>query len=309
VSISTALDALRIGRNRAPEGESETASHEPRSTTRGIHQASADPDPSERETATLALGELAEQSSVTTLVARLDDDPDADIRQAAAIALGRIGDPSAAPALRRALHSDDANLRFQIPAALAACAPESAGSDLATLLDDGDWEVRASAAAALGDLGHGAASDLLAARLADPEIEVRLESAVALTRLGDHRGHGTLLAFLDHRDHRRTAARHLYEHPPPRARDALRQQLRRPRRDPLTRTWIAGALAKLDHSAGQEQLERSLRSRRPMVRGLAIEILGALEQDWARDALVAFAKTRAAKRWQAELRAALEGGR
>ena len=258
-----------------------------------------------RYTAALSLGELRDRESVPALIDQVEGDGHPMPRQAAVIALGLIGDPRATSSLRRALRSDSPDVRFQATSSLAQVDPEGAGKQLRRALKDSDPEVRGSAAAALGDLGDGRAADALAGLLDDAEPGVQMEAAVTLARLGDRRGTPLLVSKLSDRRGHLLATEHLYRCPDPEATLPLQEVLGRWLTPALQKVWAAAALCRLDQPQGRAQLLASLGSRRQMVRGLTIELLGELGAGWATDALRQLAASPDGARWREEIDEAL----
>jgi HEAT repeat protein len=232
-------------------------------------------------------------------------------RQAAISALGEIGDRSAAPTLVEALRSTAPEVRFQAAISLPRVAPEAAVEPLQAALSDDDAEVRAAAAAALGDLGHEGSRDRLAGiSKTDPDEQVRLEAATALSRMGDRRGTEVLIRALMHRDFRLLAAEHLFRCPDPAARGALNAALVRWLSPPLLKVWAAGALVLLGDEPARAQLLRLLHHKNEPVRGLAIQVLGEIDQPWSRSTLESLlepAHEREFASWREEIREALDG--
>ena len=265
----------------------------------------SDDNPDVRYTAALSLGELNDKLSVEALVDVVEGDGHPMPRQAAVIALGLIGDPRATGALTEALRSAPPDVRFQATTSLAQVNPEAAVGPLRRALKDEDPEVRGSATAALGDLGDPRAANAVARLLDDPRPGICLEAAVALSRLGDRRGTPVLAAALTDRKHCYLAAEQLYLRPDAEARAALELTLGRWLTPSLLRVWAAGALHKLGHAGAKEHLLELLGSRRSMVRGLAIEVLGELGEPWAHDALRELAASPGGDRWKEELEEAL----
>lgn len=260
-----------------------------------------DSSPAVRHAALLSLGELKDAGSVTLLLEHMRDDLDPLARQAAAIAVGLIGDPTAADALIEALAEGPADLRFQATTSLVQVAPERAAPALRAALDDPDPEVRGSAAAALGDLGDAGSADALAAVLDDGTASVQIEAAVSLARLGDRRGTLVLARSLAHRSLGTLAAEHLFRCPDEAALPELEVALERWLGPPLLKVWAAGALARLGRTAARSKLVGFLRSRKPTVKGLAIQIVGELGGAWAVQALQEVAGSRAGRGWAEEL--------
>lgn len=266
-----------------------------------------DDRPDVRYTAALALGELVDRESVKALIDVVEGDGHPMPRQAAVIALGMIGEPQATDALVEALESAPPDVRFQAATSLVQVNPKAAKGPLRRALKDEDPEVRGAAIAALGDLGDPKSANAVARLLDDPEKGIRMEAAVTLSRLGDGRGTGLLATALSDRKQCYLAAEHLYLRPDPEARAALEVALGRWLTPALLKVWAAGALHKLGHEGAREQLLELLVSRRSMVKGLAIEVLGELAEPWAHDALRQLAAGPGGDRWKEEVEEALAG--
>lgn len=266
-----------------------------------------DRSPDVRYVAALGLGELKDATAVPLVLDRLEEESDPLARQALLIALGNIGDRTAAPAVHAALAEGSADVRFQATSVLVQLDPEAAGPPLRGALEDPDAEVRGAAAAALGDLGAAAYADALTELLEDPVPSVALEAALALARGADRRGTAVLVEALGRSDVHLLAAEGLYRAPDPGASASLRAALSRWFAPDLLKVWAAAALARLGDATGRAALVRLLRKREPMVRGLAIQLLGEAGAPWATEALTAFGQTRAGRCWQEEVTAALGG--
>ena len=248
-----------------------------------LRGALGDPSPEVRRAAAFALAGAADAPTCEALSLAATADPDGEVRQAAVVALGRRGSEGGVAAVRRALADPDPDVRFQATAVVVALDPGNAAPALAPLLEDADAEVRGSAAAALGDLGAREHSDPLRGRLHDADEGVQLEAAVALARLGDASGVEVLLAHLRRRDTRLLAAEHLFLVAGPDHLAPLLQHARAARFDPLLRVWLAGAAARLGDAASQQELLAALDRRNPLVHGVAVRIVEAIDAPWARE--------------------------
>ncbi len=266
----------------------------------------ADDDPDVRYTVALALGELRDADAVDALIEATEGDGHPLPRQAAVIALGRIGDPRATAALGRMLRDAPPDVRFQAATSLVQVNPQRATGYLRKALRDGDAEVRASAAAALGDLGDPAECDRLVRLLEDPVGTVQLEAAVSLARLGDRRGTPVLVLALDHDDSRYLAAEQLFRCPDPASLPTLEKLLGGWFTPALLKVWLAAALVRQGAAQGRPALLKALDSRKSMVKGLAIELLGELDEPWADDALKELAESPGGEKWREEIQDALD---
>lgn len=125
-------------------------------------------DPQVRTFLLLALGRVAHEDSISTLVEYLDD-PDGDVRLKTLWSIGNIGTPAAA----------------------------SSTLLVAERLKDEDDSVRGYSAYVLGTLDDGRAVEPLQVALNDHTGQVRWNSAVALARLGSDAGIGELKRMID----------------------------------------------------------------------------------------------------------------
>jgi len=237
-----------------------------------------------RYAAALSLGDLEDSGAVAALCDQLEDgDPMA--RQAAVIALGRVGGKAAFAPLERALREGPPEVRFQAVASLAEVDPVRAFEPLLGALKDADAEVRGAAAAALGDHGDRRARDPLAVLLQDADASCRFESAYALARFGDQRAIPTLVGLIDDRDFSLPALQGLTTLRAEEAREAARRVMGRMFRPALQRVRAAGVLAALGDGDGRTFLKKRLDHRREDVRGLTIQALGEVGDEWALDLL------------------------
>ena len=158
-----------------PERKSEALS--------GLLALAEDIDARVRAAAVRGLQELGDGAGLPALLARLADG-DPLVRELAVVALGRIGGTDACNALRTALRSRHAEVRFQAPLSyLEACA-EPQLSALTPLMRDEDPKVRANTARCLAQFGDDARAELRRA-VSDADPGVRVEAALALARLGE----------------------------------------------------------------------------------------------------------------------------
>jgi len=255
-----------------------------------------------RQEALFALAELEASEALAAARLRLDDG-DAQVREAALVAIGRgaaRGDGEARQRawslLTDALGGARPELRFQAVRQLVQLDAARALPLLVPLLEDGDADVRAEASAAIGDAlverpaglveaDAAAARDALA-RLVDADDLACPEAAFALARAGDRRGLPVLLEEVRpaRGEAALLAATGLWElaRLDPQALDggetraAIEAALRRWRGEPLTRVYLAAALARVGVPSGRAHLERAARAWREDVRGAAREILETL---------------------------------
>jgi len=271
-----------------------------------------DDDPDVRYAAALALGRLTDTESVTRLIGILAGDPEPMPRQAAAVALGDIGDLRALEPLTRALHDSLAEVRLQAVSALPLLDSPAVADPLRQALQDEDQEVRATAAAGLGDIRDDASRDrLVRVTRDDPDPRVQFEAAMALARMGDRRGTPLLTSMIDHRDFGLLAVEHLFRCPDEAARKPLHDTLSRWLSSPLSKVWAAAALVRLGDTDARAFLQEQLHSRKEMVRGLTIQVLGKLDQPWSRKELKSLLEKPANgdwSRWRPDILQALGEG-
>ncbi|HTM21760.1 MAG TPA: HEAT repeat domain-containing protein [Kofleriaceae bacterium] len=275
----------------------------------GLLGVIGDARPEVRAEAAFSLGELETEAAVAPLVERLRD-PDMRVRQAAAIGLGTLGFRAGFEPLRQALVDGPPDLRFQAATSLAEIDPEAAYEPLLAALGDGDGEVVGAAALALGALGDLRATGHLAGRLDHGRARTRFDVAFALAELGDGRGAAVLRAALDDEGLAWDAIESLERIGDPAAADALQPlAARRYLLKPL-HVRAAGALVRLapDHpgaAAARRLLTLALTHRRLELAGVAVDMLGRLGTDWAREALGAARATRRGRRLADEIDGAL----
>lgn len=288
-------------------GSAELEDHVPRARE-ALRRALRDDRAEVRYAAALSLGELRDASSVDALCEQMEGDGHPMARQAATIALGMVGERRAVPALARALRDGAPDVRFQAATSLAQLDPAAALEPLLAALGDEDGEVRGAAAEAIGQLGDPARAAALLPLLDDFHEVARHEAALALAKLGDPRAAPTLARTLADRDPDRViaAAEHLFRCPSEAVATTMRRFLARFLTPTLVKVWLAGALARLEDPQAQARLRGFLGSRRAQVRGLAIEVLGQLGQDWARALLEELRASPAGAAWAEELAAALD---
>lgn len=167
-----------------------------------LASALSDASPSVRALALAALGERADQTIVSQVIARLTSDKDAFVRKAAAYALGKFSGPQRTDALIAALRDKDQEVRSAATVSLGHHPDASAMAALASALSDKSDFVRAHAARALGINGGGARQAvpaLIRILRSDPDNEVKRQAATALGLIGDR----SALPALEHVIHDR----------------------------------------------------------------------------------------------------------
>jgi HEAT repeat protein len=182
------------------------------------------------------------KSAVPRLLPCLDS-PSASVRRNAADLLGALGAVESAPAIARLLSDPDA--RLGALAALAALKSPAAVREIADLLRSGAPErVRVTAAATLGAIGGGPAIAALVEQLGSTAAPVRFAAQYALEQL--------------------------------KAVDPLRAKLADAGADPRARLHAIAALGHIADPAARADLRPLLDDPSPVVRGFAIEALGAM---------------------------------
>lgn len=161
-----------------------------------------------RGAAAVALADSGSRSAVDGLLAAAEDASD-HVRQMALLALGEVsspGDAKVADAIRRALASDHAPLRFQALIAANRTNADVAASALIAATRDPDAEVRHLAFRLLEERATDDADvvriDPAVARAArhaldDDSFAVRLGAAILLARSGDASGKAVIVRAVD----------------------------------------------------------------------------------------------------------------
>jgi len=183
-----------------------------------LMEALSDEDPSERKTAVISLGELADTRSVDALIEALFNekelpiklhieealgkigdnraveplieilqDENHEVRQMGAETLGKLGDPRAIDALAKALYDTEASVRGNAVLALDKLRANSAVPSLISLVKDESSSVRKTVVETLGNFGDKSAFDALVEALNDDDATVRASTTMSLAKLGDMR--------------------------------------------------------------------------------------------------------------------------
>ena len=112
-----------------------------------------------------------------------DDDP--AVRARAALALGQIADPSSLQDLEKATSDSTPEVRANAAYAIGLVADPSALPVLVRLADDASPKVRAATVEAIGRLRDPAGAPAVRAMLEDPEMPVRATAALAAWKFAD----------------------------------------------------------------------------------------------------------------------------
>lgn len=244
-----------------------------------------DDRPEVRAEAAGALGELRDPSAVADLIKRLADGA-AVVRQNAAIALGTIGHADGFGPLAEALAEGPPDLRFQAATSLAEIDQQRSLPLLAKALADTDPQVVGAAALSLGAIGDAASAALLAAHLDDVDPGARFDVAYALSELKDPVGRRVLVEALTDPERAWDAVTALANLGTADDAEALGLALVNKKTTPETTVLAAGKLLAIapngtHHDAARRVLLAALSARKVHVRGLAVEQLGAVADDWA----------------------------
>ncbi|MBV8757538.1 MAG: HEAT repeat domain-containing protein [Deltaproteobacteria bacterium] len=264
---------------------------EKRRAVDALVRALDDDRPEVRGEACASLGELREPGALPHLIKRLADGA-AMVRQSAAIALGTIAHADGFAPLVESLQTGPADLRYQAATSLAEIDPARALEPVLAALGDADPQVVGAAALSVGAIGERDRERCIAAlmtKLDHTDPGARFEVAYALAELNDPAGKASLAAMVTD---------------PGRAWDAvtalgwiaaeaeLRAAVTNRKVPPEAQLLAAGCLLGVapDDAAAQKLLIDALTSRKPHLRGLAIEQLGETGGPWAKQPLERLAR-------------------
>jgi cyclophilin family peptidyl-prolyl cis-trans isomerase/HEAT repeat protein len=143
----------------------------------------ADPDPTVRASAVLALGQIADPSTLSDLEKAATDKSE-ETRANAAFSMGLLADAKAQPVLIALAGDPSAKVRASGATALGRLHDAGGSATVLTLLDDPDMSVRSAAALAAWKFANPEPFlDALVANVAADDPGVRVASAYALARL------------------------------------------------------------------------------------------------------------------------------
>jgi cyclophilin family peptidyl-prolyl cis-trans isomerase/HEAT repeat protein len=223
----------------------------------------ADEDATVRAKAALALGQIAEPSSLRDLE-KAATDAVAEPRANVAFAMGLIADPSAGAALLQLAGDASPLVRAAAAEALGRLHDAGGAPAVQALLDDPDLPVRAAAALCAWKFAEpGPFLDALIANLAATEPDLRTASAYALARLAS-------AAFAPASSG--APVGHLSAADATRARSALAERVTDP--EPEVRMQVARGLASPQGGAEFAVLGALSKDRNPGVRVNAVRSLG-----------------------------------
>lgn len=250
-----------------------------RRAAEALQRALEDDRPEVRAEACASLGGLGDTTAIPLLVRRLDDGVTV-VRQNAAIALGSIGHPDGFVPLADALREGPADLRFQAATSLVEIDSTRAYAPLIASLDDRDPQVVGAAALSLGAIGNRDAISSLLRQLDHLDDGTRFDVAYALAELGDAGGRRILSNALADPERAWDAVAALATLGDA---DALASALTLKRAAPESIVLAAGSLIALrpDDQPARRVLVAALGARKVHVRGLAIEQLAKVGDDWA----------------------------
>jgi beta-lactamase regulating signal transducer with metallopeptidase domain/HEAT repeat protein len=223
--------------------------------------ARGDDDPEVRREAVEAMGRRSEEAAVSTLVALARNDPSGDVRREAVETLGEFEDHrGVAPLLDLARTLRDLDARREAVETIGEAAEPARAAEILERVarEDDQEEIAEEAVETLGELEGGAGLPAVERLLADhPNPGVRREAVEAYGEAAPPAQAATLLARLIDRE-----------------------------KDEDVRAEILETLAELEHNAGLEALLAIAKSHPDRsVRNAAIEKLGEVDTDEARDAL------------------------
>ncbi|HET6610658.1 MAG TPA: HEAT repeat domain-containing protein [Kofleriaceae bacterium] len=271
-----------------------------------------------RATAALSLAEVvlamdhedSDAATIDALAAGLDDSA-ADARQACAVALGRLGDPAGFAPLAEKLAEGPPDLRFQAATSLVEIDAARAYDALtAQLADETDGEVLGALCLGLGEIGDRRAVPHMVPVLENERTETRFDAAYALSQLGDQRALGVLAGFLHHPSLAWDAICALEDAGAASAAAPLAEILARRFAPRVLKLRAAAAILAIapdsDHAAtAREVLIAGTSAWRHQHRALAVQLLGQLDGDWAREALLSLRGRRTGRTLSAEIDTAL----
>ncbi len=265
---------------------------EKRRAVDALVRALDDDRPEVRAEAAASLGELREPGALPALLKRLGDGV-AGVRQSAAIALGTIGHPDAFAPLVEALQSGPADLRYQAATSLAEIDPARALEPVLAALGDADAQVVGAAALSLGAIGERDRARCVAAlapKLEHAEPATRFEVAYALAELKDPAGRSVLVGMTADPGRAWDAVTALGWLG---AADELRAVVANRKVPQEAQLLAAGKLLGIDgdDAAARKLLLEALASRKPHLRGLAVEQLGETGGAWAKPPLERLARS------------------
>jgi HEAT repeat protein len=169
-----------------------------------------DSAPSVRSAAVDALGLLRNQPAAAAIARLLETDPDANVRQNAAIALGYIADRTTLPSLVKGLKDSQEPIRFASINSLGILRDAAAVEPLTAELKNPDARMRSSSAYALGNIADAkalpalkdalelAASTVTTAPMTSPAVAAAVARTLGL--IGDPSSVDLLKPLLDHPD-------------------------------------------------------------------------------------------------------------
>lgn len=237
-----------------------------------------------------AAGDWRQERDRALLVLESDQRP--SVRTEAALLLCELarepGRPAAewVPALSRLLPDAQEEVRCAgVALAALVLSPEEAREVLVRRLSDPAPRVRVEAAGRLADLAEPTSRGVLAEAMRDQTFAVRFEAARGMAALRHSAGLEILVEALDQDELRFRALGALAELGDARALPAVRKVFRRWLLPGFERTQAAGAMARLGDAEGVRYLFRRTQRSWGIDRAMAIELLGELRAEGARQRL------------------------
>ncbi len=202
-----------------------------------------------------------------------------------------VEDPHRGPELQahipRLLHDKDERVRRAgVALGAAALPPEEAEAFLGARLTDKSYEVRLEAVGQLADLALPTSRGMFAAALQDGSFEIQFEAARGMASLHHPAGLEVLVRALDNTHLRFRALGALAELGDANALPAIRRLFHRLLLPAFERTQAAGAMVRLGDPSAVSHLFARTKKKWSTDRALAVELLGEVKADGARERLL-----------------------
>lgn len=181
------------------------------------------------------------------------------LRATCAIALRWIPGEESINALKKALKSDDPDVRYEAAESLGYLREKTAIDDLVKSLKDKNYKVRFATLRALGNIGDAKATSHLINALEDEMIQVQRIAAWSLGKIRDKSAIPELKKLLSNRDS-------------------------------LLRLAVAKSLAEMDNASGQDEIIRSMHNQKSMYRRISAYYAGFIRNKKPIQALISLLK-------------------
>ncbi|HOW26992.1 MAG TPA: HEAT repeat domain-containing protein [Elusimicrobiota bacterium] len=158
--------------------------------------ALSDADENVRSSSARTLGLMRTKDASKELSRLVTDDPTDQVRQSAVVALGFIADETTVPSLVKALKDAYVGVRYAACQALATLRAPEAVPPLIDLLKDADPKMRRNVALSLGQIGNSSAVIALRQALKDDDTTVQAGALQALGMLKDAESLPVIKKFL-----------------------------------------------------------------------------------------------------------------